>query len=174
MEKKELYCFTTQMEKEDYKKFLYFITFKKSKKTLAALCLLSIGSSAFLAVFLQFRSIAEIAGSLIFMFFISLSFLLLKIEGQAKALFRPNTNFQKEQTITLYEDYITATNRSSDGNTASEYNKLSKLYDLPGYLLIYFNEELASLIRKQDLSPEYQEIIPKFLEDKLGVRYIKH
>lgn len=176
MEEKELYCFTSIMEKEDYKKFLYFITFKKSRKTIWALITLALVSCMLLSFFLRLRSIGEIAGCFIFMLIISLSFLLLKIEGQAKALYsaNPQNEFQKEQTVTLYETRITATNRTSNGVTSTDYGRLSKIYELPDYLILYFNEELASLIRRKDLPSGCEKDICRFLEQKLEHRYIKH
>ncbi len=168
--------FTTTMEKEDYKHYLNFITFRKSKTTWLSLTVIGTILCFFLCSILSLSGLGTIASVWLFSVLLSTSFLLLKINRQVNSLFgvdsiKPEKAFKAEQTVTIYETYLTASNRTKEGKTSVSYEDFNNIYESNQYLFFYFSPGLASLIRKKDIPQE--QIIPltQFLQEKLSKRY---
>ena len=173
MDEKELFQITTRMEKEDYKKYLYFITFRKSYQTTISLILLSFIGTFIFSFLLNQSNPIKILSIFLIVSLISLSFLLLKLDHQVRKLYPTDMkpSFKKEQTIRLYDTYLTASNRMSEGEIKINYLTFHEIYETEEYLILYFDKTLASPLRKKDIDKEqYAEII-SFLRSKLENRY---
>ena len=173
MNENELFQFTTKMERDDYKKYLYFTTFRKSFQTVISLILLVIIGTLIFCRLLNRTNLFEIISVLLIITLLSLSFLLLKLDRQVKKLFPTDskTSFKKEQIITLYETYLTASNRMSEGVTKTDYKDFYEIYETEEYLILYFDKALTSLIRKKDIPTKQYDEITLFLKSKLEHRY---
>ncbi len=173
MDEHELFQITTKMEKDDYKKYLYFITFRKSYQTMFSLIVLSLIGTFIFSFLLNQTNPIKIISIFLIVAFISLSFLFLKLERQVTKLFPTDTksSFKKEQTIHLYGTYLTASNRMSDGETKTDYLSFHEIYETAEYLILYFDKTLASPVRKKDIAIEQYDEIISLLKSKLENRY---
>lgn len=173
MDEKKLFEITTRMEKEDYKKYLYFTTFRKSSQTVVSLLILTAIGTLFFCFLLKQATPARIAIVFLLVGLLILSFLFLKMDRQVRKLFPTSSNspFQKQQTIRLYETYLTASNRMSDGETITYYENFHEIYETAEYLILHFDKTLASPVRKKDIPTEQREEILSFLKRKLKERY---
>ncbi|MFA9466338.1 MAG: YcxB family protein [Velocimicrobium sp.] len=173
MNDNKLFQFTSKMEKDDYKKFLYITTFRKSYQTIVSLLLFASIATALFCRLLNQSAPFTIFIIFILILLILLSFLLFKLDRQVNTLFSINkkTSFEKKQTITLYDTYLTASNRMSQGETKTDYCNIHELYETSEYLIFYFNKSLASPVRKKDIPTEQYQLIISFLKSKLEHRY---
>lgn len=168
-----IFTFDTTLEREDYKKFLRFTTFRSSMKTFLSFVVVAAVSTALIAFLLRRHTITTILFIFLFMLLLSFSLLLLKLDHQVKLLFSdtPSNPFRKQQTITLYKSYMTATNRMNDGITTVYYDELYEIFETADFLICYFDKELVTPIRKHDIPVEQYESLCTFLKDTLGHRY---
>lgn len=173
MDEKQLFEITTRMEKDDYKKYLYFTTFRKSSQTVISLLILIVIGTFFFSFLLKQNTLAGILIIFVLMALLILSFLFLRMDRQARKLFpvSGNSSFKKEQTIRLYETCLTASNRMSDGETLTNYESFHEIYETAEYLILYFDKTLASPVRKKDIPAEERTKILAFLKEKLNDRY---
>ncbi|MSS64803.1 YcxB family protein [Velocimicrobium porci] len=167
------YQINTTMEREDYRNFLYLITFRKNPSVLLAILLMSFILSFFVSFFTNGFQIKNFLIITFFMFLVTISTLCLRLESKVKKKYSISNqqNLKKEQTITLFSDSIEATNRNSDGTTIISYNDFYEIWETRNYLFFYFSKDLCSLIRKQDIDKTQANEIIYFLKSKLGNKF---
>ena len=173
MDKNALYEVTTIMEKDDRRKFLYLTTFRKKSITIPLIFLIAAVCS-FFTVYMN--------GNFNFMKFLSIWLILIiiafgaicfKIELKSKKgiNIQKTGNYRSQQTITFYENYIIATNKSAKGTYKIKYDKFYQIQETKNYFIIYNSANSASLVRKKDIDVESQYEIKDFLHRKLGKRF---
>lgn len=163
----------TTMEREDFRNFLYLITFRKNPSVLVAILLMSVFLSFFVSFFTGGFQLGNFLIITFFMFLVTSSTLCLRLESKVKKKYSISNekNLKKDQTITLTDTSIEATNRSSDGSTIVSYEDFYELWETKQYLFFYFTKDLCSLIRKQDIAKENKDELFDFLRNKLGEKF---
>lgn len=176
MNEPTLFQFTSHMEAADYKKYLYLTTFRKLNQLILSLTLLSIVGTFFICFLLHITSPVKIVWILLFIVLLFVSFLFLKLERQVKQLFPRDsvTSVKKDQVITIYDSFLTASNRMSEGVTKTKYSDFYEIYETTEYLILYFDKNLSSLIKKQDIPTDQYNDLILFLQSKLTNRYHTH
>ena len=114
---------TTFMDKEDYRKFLYFTTFRNVPRVIFSLGLLSgLVSLLFLFVLGIYRPIVFFS-IWIFMLLCCLAALCYKIEKIAKKQAKENSEklFEYPSILTFYENELAASHRDGEGSSRFKY-----------------------------------------------------
>ena len=154
------------MEKEDYRNFLFLTTFQTVD---------SIASLFIIGILLGGITTAMTGFSLSTLFFSSLFFILVlfvvmysKLEKNVKTVYPLDqpAAIETEQTITLYDTYLTSTNRTNGDITEVSYADIYKIKENDSYIILMLTKELASVICKKDLDREKTEAVSLFLKDK--------
>lgn len=163
----------TTMEREDFRNFLYLITFRKNTSVLVAILLMSLFLSFFVSFFTGGFQIGNFLIITFFMFLVTSSALCLRLESKVKKKYSISNekNLKKDQTVILTDTLIEATNRSSDGSTTVSYEQFHELWETKQYLFFYFTKDLCSFIRKRDIAEENKDELFDFLRNKLGEKF---
>lgn len=171
----QLYQINTTMEREDYRNFLYLITFGKNPSILLAILTMSCFLSLFISFFTNGFQIKNFLIITFFMFLVTISTLCMRLESKVRKKYgiANKENLKKEQTVILFDNSIEATNRSNNGTTVVSYEDFYEIWETKNYLFFYFSKDLCSLIRKQDIDKVQSEEILQFLKSKLGEKF-KH
>jgi len=163
----------TTMSKEDYKKFLYIATFKRSKFVITYLILISLIGS----IIISFRngsfSFVQMIISWILLFVLAIAVVLFKIERKnAQRIKTDKTGtFDSVNTLKFYDDRIVMENNALKSTGELKYNQFFAVMESKDYFIFYFTVNQASLIRKKDVDnlDEFKE----FIIEKFGDKY-KH
>lgn len=167
---KELFVITTTLEKKDFRSYLYITTFLKDKKVfliIYGICvILSIISTLILHSFtvgnVMIRSLIVFCGLLIFM--------CVGIEIKSRRFVKNYRAGQigRTEELRFYEGYMEVGMKSGD---RIEYNQFYELVESKNYILFYFNEKFASVVKKSDV-PECEQFT-EFLQMIFGDKYRK-
>lgn len=173
MKETALFTITTTMESDDYRKFLYLATFRKKPFTIPMiLAVAAIG--ALLAT--QTNPADDIIRFLlIWMFMLALTVAIICFKVEYKHRQRIKTDktgaFGTSQTIKFYEDYLRSTNQSVESKNKMRYDQFYKIIETKNYFILYYNANMASLIRKKDMTCEKE--LRGFLKNKFSKNYGK-
>lgn len=170
MEEKILFTVKTKMDKEEYRKFLYLATFKKSPIIIPMILLIAaIGAVIIAFENGSFNSIAFLImwGLMTILAFVTICF---KVEHKNKKRTKTDRvgTFGTYQTILFCEDYVIVVNDSIEGKSKIRYDQFYGVLESKEYLIFYYNANMASLIRKKDIDDEYKIEIIKLLKKKFG------
>lgn len=142
MEEKILFTIKTKMDKEDYRKFLYLATFKKSPIIIPIILLIAAIGAGIIAFENGNFNIIDFLIAWVFMTLLVFGTICFKVEHKNKKRIETDKigTFGTYQTISFCDDYVIVIN----------------------------NANMASLIRKKDIEDEYKTEIIRFLKEKLG------
>lgn len=173
MANKARFTVTTFMDKEDYRKFLYFATFRKTPLLILSLVLLSgLGSLILLFLLGVFRP-AVFFGIWVFMLLCCIAALCFKVERMTKKQIKENPEqlFEYPSVLTFYEDELVASNRNAEGSTRLGYKDFVAITETTDYIIFYFTDTTANLLRKKDVDEQEVREIRKFLKEKAKKKY---
>lgn len=169
-----LYEITTTMEKEDFKKLSYLTIFKNKNKTIALIILMAaVGGILASMIEGSFSPLKFLLVSLI-LIPTELAAILLSVEYKAfkrMSLVRVGLAVMR-QDLTFYENYLVAEDSLSKGPKKVKYDSLYQVQETKDYYVVHTSASNASLIRKKDIPYEDRPGFHKFLQAKLGTRYI--
>ena len=166
MNKNPIFEITTAMEKEDYRNFLFLTTFQ-SLDSIISLFIISIILGGITNAIIGF-SISKFFFCSLFFFLVFFVLLYAKLEKKVKTVYPLDQSplIETNQTIQFYDTYLTATNRTDANITTSNYVTIYKIKEDDSYIILFLTKELASVIRKKDLSKETVREISNFLKEK--------
>lgn len=173
MSEKARFTVTTFMDKEDYRKFLYFATFRKTPAVALILILLSgLGSLGLLFILHVYR-LSVFLGIWVFMLLCCIAALSFKVERMTKKQIKDNPDelFEYPSILTFYEKELVASNRNAEGSTRLAYPDFLAITETTDYIIFYFTDTTANLLRKKDVDTEELNEIRKFLKEKAGKKY---
>ncbi|SHI46684.1 YcxB family protein [Lutispora thermophila] len=153
----------TIMTKEDYRKFLYTATFRRSKLIIPMLCLISLIGS----ILINFRNngINLIYTLLCWVFLLALSIIVVAFRVERKNAQRIKTDktgaFDSVNTLKFYDDKIAMENEALKSTGELKYEQFYAVMESKDYFIFYLNVNQASLIRKKDIDnlKEFREFI---------------
>lgn len=168
-----LFDFVTKMEKDDFRKFMYLITFNRKKHTISRVILLAAAASGLdvmtRALFTPLRFLV------VWMIFIVVGFAAIFLRTEYKASKRwgevgagLNSNNEK---LTFYENYLIAVENNASGSNKIKYDDLFQIKETKDYYIIFASESAASMIRKIDIEEEERDDFREFLKRKMGSRF---
>ncbi len=173
MADKARFTITTFMDKEDYRKFLYFATFRKTPTVAVPLIFLSALGSLMLLFILGVFSPVVFFSIWIFMLLSCIVALSFKIERLTKKQVKNHSEqlFEYPSILSFYEEELVASNRNAEGSTRLKYNDFLAITETKDYIIFYFTDTTANLLRKKDLDKEEIVQVCKFLKTKAGKKY---
>lgn len=154
------------IEKQDYRKFLYYATFLRNKTILPMISLLALAGSAFLAFSKDPFSPMELVVGWIFLFVLAIGVVIYRVERQNKSRISTDKTgtFGTWKRYKFYEDKIIIENDALKGSVEFSYDKIHQLLDTKEYFIFYITANEATLIRKADLkSAEEVAALKEFL-----------
>lgn len=144
----------TSMTKEDYKKFLYIATFRKSKYTIPFLVAIAfIGS-----VIINFDNVGSnwirLVISWILLLALAVVVVIFKVERKNKQRVKTDKTgaFDSVNTLKFYDDRIVMENKSLKSTGELNYDQFFGVMESKEYFIFYFTSNQASLIRKKDIN----------------------
>lgn len=166
MNEPPIYEITTNMEKDDYRNFLFLTTFQ-SLDSIISLFIISVILGAITSVITGF-SISSLFFSTLFFFLVLFVLLYAKLERNVKSTYPldQQANIETKQTILFYNTYLSSTNRTNADITTTNYNTIYKVKEDDSYIILFLTKELASVIRKKDLDKEMIKELSIFLKEK--------
>lgn len=173
MAEKARFTVTTFMDKEDYRKFLYFATFRKTPTILFLLLLLSSMGSLLLLFILNVYRLSVFIGIWVFMLLSCVAALSFKIERMTKKQIKNNPEelFEYPSVLTFYENEMVASHRNAEGSTRLAYKDFLAITETNDYIIFYFTDVTANLLRKKDVDRDELTAIRSFLKEKAGKKY---
>ena len=160
----------THMEKEDYKKFLYSVTFLKSTKSIGVLVAIALVAAIFLTIDGTGFNIVKFLGYFALFLLIGLISIVLKIEKLNKARVKSDKGllFNSVNELDFYDEYIQVKNKSFESDSKIPYEIINKVSQTKDFYLIYLNNNQASVIRKKDINETEENILKEILKEKLS------
>lgn len=166
-----LMTINTTMTKEDYRKFLYFVTFKKNRLAIPSWGLLTALLSLLISFEYGYFVPARFVIGWALLFIIALGTIVFRVEKRYKQRLRTDRTgtFGGTNTLKFYEDKIAM--ESSGPKAAGEltYEQFYAVLESREFLIFYFTSSQASLIRKKDLADP--EGFREFITGKFPGRY---
>ena len=158
----------TKMEKEDYRKFLYYVTFFKGFKSIGVLIVVAFIASLLLTFDGNGFEIIKFLGYLILMLAVGLISIVLKIEKLNRARIKTDkVLFDYTNELYFYDEYIQVKNKAFESDSKIPYNIINKVLETKDFYLIYLNNNQASVIRKKDIYKEQETLLRSLLKDKV-------
>jgi hypothetical protein len=168
-----LYEITTKIEKEDYRRFKYLTIFRKKAKTVWLIILMAAVGAGLAAMIEGSFSLPKFL--LIWLILIPTEFAAIFLGVEYKAFKR--TSLVRvglaivKQSISFYENYLTAEDNISKGTKKIKYDNLYQALETKDYYIIYTSADNPSMIRKIDIDGDDRDGFHKFLQTKMGTRY---
>lgn len=171
----KLFTVKTRMTKEDYHKFLYTATFRRSKVIIPFIIILAALMAALLAFGEgQFNIIRFFT---LWILFASVSFVtvIFRVERRNKQRIKTDNTgvFNSQDTLDFYEDFLIVKNTAIEGQSKIKYDQLYRILESKDYFINYFNMSQASLIRKKDMDEETIEKLRNLYQEEMGNKYRK-
>ena len=150
---KALFTITTRTEKEDYRKFLYFASFRKSPKSLLIIFGFSAAGALFGAVYGNIFSVLNVIllwiGISIFVclgvcFRAEQKVIQLQYAGKENA-------FKTTQHLEFHDKNIIIDDSNVPGIVKVGYDKIKRVFETKDYYYFYIIDNQASMIRKSDI-----------------------
>lgn len=166
-----LFLIKTKMEEKDYRKFLYFATFCKTKLALLPIILIPLAGSFVISYSNSRLNLPYFLILFVVMLVVSLIALCLSLERKARKRVKTDKSgaFNTVTSLKFYEDKLVMSNSDSCGTL--KYDKLYEVIESKSFYLFYLSSAQASLVRKQDI--ENGEEFRKFIVTKFAGKYRK-
>lgn len=166
-----LFTVCTRMEKEDYRKFLYTATFRRSPwglifitgLSLAVSLLLSWGSDGLRPVRLL------ILWGLYFCIAIGAVCLKIELKNRKRIATDRTGAFGAVNTLCFYEDRLTLSCEELHSFGEFRYSQFYGIMESKDFFLFYLSADQASMVRKKDL--ENPDAFRRFLASKFPGRF---
>ena len=161
----------TTMSKEDYRKFLYIATFKRSKVIIPLMILISLIGSLIISYDNGQIKPFTLIISWVLLYALSIIVIIFKVERKNKQRIQTDKTgtFDSVNTLKFFDDKIIMENQSLKSSGQLNYNKFYALLESKDYFIFYFNVNQASLIRKADV-PDIKEF-KTFITGKFEGKY---
>ena len=167
-----LFIVKTVMTKSDYRRFLYISAFLKKPWRILLLFGYSILCSALITYSSEWNTIkAVIIAIVIFLLMLVLQVVSIERRYSMRVATDKTGVFDSITEIEFFEDKLTTKNAEMNSISTIEYEKFYCLYESRNFLLFYYNNGQASMLRKQDIA-EPEKLI-EFLKTKFSGRYKK-
>lgn len=143
----------TTMTKEDYRKFLYIATFKRSKVIIPLMLLMSLVGALIISIGNgQIKPLLLII-SWVLLFLLSVFVIISKVERKNKQRIKTDKTgiFDSVNTLKFYDDKMVMENKALHSIGQLSYKQFYALLESKDYFIFYLNENQASLIRKVDV-----------------------
>lgn len=168
-----LFDIVTKMEKNDYRKFQYMMTFSKKEQTIFLMVLLAAAGAGLDAMMAGSFSLPRFL--VVWLILIATAFAAIFLRTEYKAFKRSSEigigMKGNRQRLTFYENYLVAAEDNVPGTNKIKYDKLFQVSETKDYYIIYANAGSASMLRKVDIHEEDRADFRKFLKAKMGSRY---
>lgn len=163
---------TTQMERKDYRRFLYLATFCRNHLVIPLLFIVAaIGA---LAVAYQEGGVKWSGFITAFGVYCVLCFgaVALLVEFRNRQHAKGNTlGFGQKQVYEFYEDRLVTYTPEDPERAALLYGQMYRVLESRRYLIFYCMANLAFLLRREDLSDAEWEQLTALLRQAMGKRY---
>lgn len=166
-----IYTVTTTMEKEDYRKFLYWATFFKNKIVIPMIACLAFVCSLIVNWNLYYVSWGKISLYWAFFFALAIAVVCLKVERKYKLrVTTDNTGaFGSLNELKFYPDKVVMNNASLKSTGQLKYSQIYSVIESKSYFIFYITANQASLIRKKDI--DLLESFKQFMKETFGNKY---
>lgn len=171
----KLFTVETCMKKEDYHKFLYIATFKRSKIIIPFI----LGLAAIMAALLAYNenqfSITKFFILWIVLVIVAAATVIFKVERKNKQRIKTDKTgiFDSKETLYFCEDYLIIKSAVFEGESKIKYSQLYQVLESKDYFITYFNMNQASLIRKNDMDKETTDRLRMLYQNKMGNKFKK-
>jgi len=143
----------TVMTKEDYRKFLYIATFRRSKLIIPMIALISLLGSLMINLGDGHFSLAKLLISWLVLLALAIAVVLIKVERKnAQRIKTDKTGaFDSVNTLKFYDDRIIMENEVLKSTGELKYDQFYAVMESKDYFIFYFTVNQASLVRKKDI-----------------------
>lgn len=143
----------TTMTKEDYRKFLYIATFKRSKVIIPLIILISLIGSVIISYENGQIKPFTLIISWVLLFAMSIIVIIFQVERKNKQRIHTDKtgSFGSINTLKFFDDKIVMENESLKSTGQLNYNQFHGLLESKDYFIFYFSANHASLVRKVDV-----------------------
>ena len=163
----------TSITEEDYRKFLYIATFKRSKFIIPFMIIISLIGGLAISFNNGQINLFILIISWVSLFALSFIVIIFKVERKNKQRIKTDKTgtFDSINTLSFFEDKVVMENESIQSTGQLNYDQFYALLESKDYFFFYINVNQASLIRKVDI-PDLNEF-KKFIIGKFEGRYKK-
>lgn len=160
----------TTIKKEDYRKFLYIATFRKSPYTLLMIAFISFLGSALLNLTDKY-SWQLFISHWIFLYIAALCAVCIKLEIIKKRRIKSDKiqTYESENILEFYDDKVIIKNEYLKSVIEIEYSRFFKLLECNDYFIFYMTYNQATLLRKKDID-DLKEF-KSFIKEKFQGNY---
>lgn len=160
----------TTMSKEDYRKFLYIATFRRNKRIIPSLGLISLIAGLFVGFESGALNLTKLIISWIVLFALAIAVVVFKVERRNAQRIRTDKTgaFDSINTLKFYEDRIVFENQELKSTGELKYSQFHALLESKDYFIFYLTANQASMVRKKDVEDlnEFRELLVKKFENK--------
>ncbi|MGB3959719.1 MAG: YcxB family protein [bacterium] len=161
----------TTMTKEDYRKFLYFATFRRNKVIIPLLGLISLVGSLVVSWDSGDVDFIKLIISWPLLFVLAIAVVIFKVERKNALRIKTDKTgtFDSVNTLKFYDDRIVIENKALKSTGELKYSQFYALIESKDYFIFYLTLNQAALIRKKDI--DNVSAFKKFLVEKFGDTY---
>lgn len=163
------YVIQTTIEKEDYRKFLYYATFLRKKYIIPMLIGIALAGSFMVSYSLERVSVGGVIITTIFMLLAAFGVVIYKVEKQNRQRAKEDMEkvFGVYKKVELYEDRIKIHVQNRTDTFEMPYQEIHQLLVSKDFVILYLTENQATLIRKKDVEEVQKKEIIEFLQSKI-------
>lgn len=164
------YIIKTTMEKEDYRKFLYWATFRKNIMFIPMLAILALAGSLLLKRELSSLNWITVAIYWLFLFALAIAVVCFKVERKYRLRINSDKTgtFSSPNVLKFYEDKVIMENDFLKSTGELKYSQFFYVRESNDYIIFYLTTNQASLIRKKDVDSldTFKQFLMKVFIDK--------
>lgn len=168
-----IYTIRTIMEKEDYRKFLYIATFRRNYLVIPMIAVMALAGAVLSAWSYGKVTLLFVFSFWVLLFCVSIGVICFKVERKNKRRISTDKTktFGSVTILKFFDNYLVMETPATKGKNTLNYDQFYKLIESKDYFIFYFNANMASLLRKKDISnlEEFQT----FIKTKFGKKFKK-
>ena len=160
------FIINTTMTRKDYRKFLYFATFRRNKLIIPFLILISLVGSIIVSLDSGGINFIMLIISWILLFALAVIVVILKIEKRNSQRIKTDKTgaFDSINTLKFFDDRIVMENKALKSTGELKYSQFYRLMESEDYFIFYITANQASLVRKKDVDDP--DAFRKFIVEK--------
>lgn len=167
------FTITTQMEKEDLKKFMYIATFFRKKSTIPMLVTVSLLGS--LWVNLAWGKVTTLGFFIvtIIMIVFIVGVICFKIERRVKQRIKTDNTgtLGSESVLRFYDDHLEMESETFRSHSELRYNQFYELMETKDFYMFYISANQAYMVRKKDIKADECTAFKEFMQGVFGAKY---
>lgn len=164
-----------KMKRTQYRKFLYFAIFRRTRWTLPYIIVISMIGGFFTSIYVKDMKVSYFIMNTFFLLAITLIFMIVRYEQRNIKYSRMSRRefYSITHVLNFSKNKISVGVEGANRRTEYSYDQVVQVLEGRTMLTVFFTPNFATYISKKDMGWEQYENLKEYLKQRAGEKYFK-